>query len=556
MPVNSDFINVKTMGAAGDGVTDDSVAIQNAINTAFAAYGAVTQGPIGIGTMPTIYFPSGFYYISQSIRLPETCTIKGDNAVLISFHSNATDPVVATFNAFEFPAINDVCIEGIAFDRFSTAINFSGGNANSSRVNISRCVFLKNDIGVVLECGSTLCLIEKSKFYANRMAADLVLVDQTTIRDCWIESMAMTASFAAAQSTADEIRPCQIRNAKILHFENNLLVPLGIDEGAGIVEPAWINNYGFVTAEKIRQGGEPGSFTLVNNFAGTQSLHSGNDAPTSVIIKDSMCNGIYGTVYGAQGGFVYPQPAAIRFINIPNLTVISNCTGFVDCGMMDYSLYAYHDTDNVNTFDAAKIANMIAASGANTSITAIEVSNNSGPYLLERNGVAPASYVPKELYPFVRSDESLWPDKRRAILPMQAFSLDEGSRVSTFSYDISGDKFFANWNKTFLVKFTGNPWNGGSGLFSGGAVGILRINGTLESGVLQFALVYKDLFNQSATPASYVGGTFDIKAQWVSNGLDVLPYADNQTDQKFNIIVTGANANPTLELIILDDLVN
>jgi hypothetical protein len=548
MPVNSDFINVKTMGAAGDGITDDSVAIQNALNATTAVNVGTYQGPVGITSPQTVYFPSGLYRISQPIIMPATCTLKGDNAVLISFNNNVTNPTTATFNAFEFPDTYDVCIEGIAFDRFSKAIYFSGGNLDSSRVNISRCVFLKNDIGVALASGSTLCLIEKSKFYANRMAADLA-ADKATVRDCWIESIEMSSP-ANYASTGEEPRPCQIKNSGILHFENNLLVPL--DTVPGTIEPAWINNYGSVTVEKTRQGGEAGSFTMVNNFSVNYSLHSGNNAPTSVVIKDSMCYAIYGNVYGAQGGFVYTQPAAVRFINIPNLTVVSNCTGFIDCGLMDYSLYAYHNATDVNTFDADMIADMIAGSGADTSITVIEVTNNSGPYLLARSGVTPASYVPKELYPFVRSNESLWPDRRQPVLPVQSFS--RTGNVSTFTYDISGDKFNSNWQKTFLLKFIGNPLSSGSGWYSGGAVGILKINGTSEVGETDFALVYKELFNQIATPASFLSGTFNIEAKWVANGLDRLKYVAGQTNQVFNIVVTGADENTELQLISLDDL--
>lgn len=51
-------LNVKAFGAKGDGVTDDTAAVQAAINAANAANGGV------------IYFPSGIYLIGSALVIP------------------------------------------------------------------------------------------------------------------------------------------------------------------------------------------------------------------------------------------------------------------------------------------------------------------------------------------------------------------------------------------------------------------------------------------------------------------------------------------------------
>lgn len=64
-----DFISVKDYGAVGDGVTDDTAAIQAAVNAA-------------IGGLGKVYFPAGTYYVSSGITLVpggnrSGCTLEG-----------------------------------------------------------------------------------------------------------------------------------------------------------------------------------------------------------------------------------------------------------------------------------------------------------------------------------------------------------------------------------------------------------------------------------------------------------------------------------------------
>ncbi|MGH7238210.1 MAG: glycosyl hydrolase family 28-related protein, partial [Candidatus Saccharimonadales bacterium] len=59
LPEVSTWVNIKTLGAKGDGSTDDTQIIQNAIDK-----------------YPTIYFPQGWYIVSETIKLkPNTALI-------------------------------------------------------------------------------------------------------------------------------------------------------------------------------------------------------------------------------------------------------------------------------------------------------------------------------------------------------------------------------------------------------------------------------------------------------------------------------------------------
>jgi hypothetical protein len=79
-----DTISVKDFGAVGDGVTDDTAAIQAAINYAASS---------GQGEGNEVYFPTGTYLISSRIAMPNRVGLKGANGrgTIIKCHSSFSD---------------------------------------------------------------------------------------------------------------------------------------------------------------------------------------------------------------------------------------------------------------------------------------------------------------------------------------------------------------------------------------------------------------------------------------------------------------------------------
>lgn len=71
-PSETQWVNVLAFGAVGDGVTDDTTAIQNAINSLNQNSAA---GPVG----GTVYFPPGYTFLHTGLSLGSTCniTLKG-----------------------------------------------------------------------------------------------------------------------------------------------------------------------------------------------------------------------------------------------------------------------------------------------------------------------------------------------------------------------------------------------------------------------------------------------------------------------------------------------
>lgn len=81
------FVNVKTYGAKGDNLTDDTAAIQAAVDAVFAAGGG------------TVYFPSGTYLVTSIVKVwtaAVTLNLKGEGkrSTRLKKLGGATDPIL------------------------------------------------------------------------------------------------------------------------------------------------------------------------------------------------------------------------------------------------------------------------------------------------------------------------------------------------------------------------------------------------------------------------------------------------------------------------------
>lgn len=110
------FRNVKEFGAKGDGVTDDSAAIQTALNLG-NAQGTRASGVFGITQQPAVvYFPAGTYLVNRPVQNLVDTVLMGDptNRPTIkagtSFNDTTLligrDPNIAGLGAFQFEIKN------------------------------------------------------------------------------------------------------------------------------------------------------------------------------------------------------------------------------------------------------------------------------------------------------------------------------------------------------------------------------------------------------------------------------------------------------------------
>jgi hypothetical protein len=141
--IDFNIISVKNYGAMGDGYTDDTLAIQSAIS-------------ISTINNSIIYFPSGTYYITQSITLPDNTTIIGQGAT--------KSILCGPGNHNGFILNNNNYIAHISFTQWLHALNISNINGTSN-ISIIDCKFYNNSGRAVAVSNSNLSinnvLIEK-----------------------------------------------------------------------------------------------------------------------------------------------------------------------------------------------------------------------------------------------------------------------------------------------------------------------------------------------------------------------------------------------------------
>lgn len=153
------WVNVKDFGAKGDGVTDDSSAIQSALDSIKTTGG-------------TIFFPAGTYLVGSILYFYANQKIIGDNATLKKTGSiNAILTSAGDTSITGYSGVHDCLFEGLTFDGNGGTITLLSF-CHAQRMTIRKCVF-KNSVSYHhLEINSTkYALVEDCSFDASTKTA-------------------------------------------------------------------------------------------------------------------------------------------------------------------------------------------------------------------------------------------------------------------------------------------------------------------------------------------------------------------------------------------------
>lgn len=135
--LKKDVINVKNFGAKGDGVTDDTVAIQLSVTAASSGQ--------------TIFFPKGKYVLTDPIVISSDVSMQGDSCDSVEIDCQYTG--IQFRNS---KTLNGVSFIGITFTGNSNNICFSAGDRGYGfhRVVFDRCSF--NTFSTAIEARYTI----------------------------------------------------------------------------------------------------------------------------------------------------------------------------------------------------------------------------------------------------------------------------------------------------------------------------------------------------------------------------------------------------------------
>jgi hypothetical protein len=122
------WIDVRAYGAKGDGVTDDTTAIQTAINALPGAGG-------------TILFPAGTYIVSQALALPSfgSYLITGSGAGAAALRANFTgsQALLQITPTLTCTAVVDVAIQNMSLDGNNTGVSPNAIFGNVTRFRLA-----------------------------------------------------------------------------------------------------------------------------------------------------------------------------------------------------------------------------------------------------------------------------------------------------------------------------------------------------------------------------------------------------------------------------------
>lgn len=251
---------------------------------------------------PLVIISSGVYTISQEINFNGFVSIISDAQAVIKQTATLRTFV---FDMTENPTYQPI-ISGIRFVWGTTALYFSNGNLDTTRISVQDCAFYGQSV-VSIDTFGTIraddphmsCIIDINRclFLAPKKAFRNVC-DKATIRNSWLYP---------TRYNFDADSAFIVNREGVLTLDNCLGVPV-MGMGAEHVQYSrWVDNYGSMIVDKCRFGLEDAGLPFIYSFGGEWTAPdgrmtsygypspatSGEGQGSYILIKNShICSGV------------------------------------------------------------------------------------------------------------------------------------------------------------------------------------------------------------------------------------------------------------------------
>lgn len=224
-----DVVSVNDFGAVGDGVTDDTAAIQAAIDALPAAGGG-------------LYFPTGTFLVSSALAINKPGLYFGNGYASVIKTSHATA------NTFTVSGAQQVHISQL---RFTSSVVKSGGwfvdvEASASRFRISD-FSMSGAIGGVRTLATATSTIERGQILDSIAATGVAIrIDDgldVNIRDLLVDSASNIYSGVYITNAGDVC----LEDCQLLHSGQALYLYAGVGD---VIASLWANNTFFDTSTR------------------------------------------------------------------------------------------------------------------------------------------------------------------------------------------------------------------------------------------------------------------------------------------------------------------